>query len=509
MRHLTAGVCLVVVACLLGPASSATAHIGGLVFGVGGDQQLYLLRPRDDWSMRLLNTYTPEKRWAGATDSFGSPDWFWGTTRHVVTNEGETLGDSHLYRVFPMQGTCRQVGEYGIAQDIVELAYNESTAVLYGTDQANLYTINTTTGAATLVGSFGVPGLVFALDYDRGVDQLVAVATTFNPAKEPVSVSTYFVDTNDGSTTLLRANAGGGAVTRVTDLWYEGTTNVLYGVANAPVNQIVEVNKVSGVISRVGRIHDSHRVTGLGGANYTVEPILPITFNCTSEANAYAEAQLGGEADPQEQHDANATPTAYAEAMSYVMVEDPPGNMLEMEATMVANHQAYTDDLTAYIESDLDFTSWDDTGEGTASGSGDGHFDGVLEVGTSQDYPAGAGGVTLSIMMTAAEVLTTDDGGWDGDGPEWLLKIWDDDPNAPLVEVNTDGVVFLEVVAGQSLNVSFDYAASAWAGGGLNALHHNVSCEFATVATLIPEPATLALLGLGGLGLLARRRRAL
>jgi len=79
----------------------------------------------------------------------------------------DSLSPISLYTVDTTTGTATLIGSTGISSYLIGLEYDETNAILYmladldnsGSGFSNLYSLNTATGAATLIGSTGVSGL--------------------------------------------------------------------------------------------------------------------------------------------------------------------------------------------------------------------------------------------------------------------------------------------------------------------------------------------------------------
>src|SRR5438067_300806 len=90
----------------------------------------------------------------------------------------------NLYRIDPSTGTGTLIGDIGVAVTGLAVAPGTGALVLYGSTAVindsstipagSLVTINTTTGAATLVGSFGLTGRATLADlsFDPGTGVL-------------------------------------------------------------------------------------------------------------------------------------------------------------------------------------------------------------------------------------------------------------------------------------------------------------------------------------------------
>lgn len=102
-------------------------------------------------------------------------------------------GNDSLYTLNLATGAATLVGSYGI-DDLFALAYNNSDGQLYAqATSGNVYRLNPTTAAPTLVGSNGVyPG---GMEYRTDTGQLILVGAG--------NGSFYTVDTTTGAATLL------------------------------------------------------------------------------------------------------------------------------------------------------------------------------------------------------------------------------------------------------------------------------------------------------------------
>ena len=156
----------------------------------------------------------------------GSPDLIYATDNGAAGT---------LYTVDPSDGSTTAVGTYnGDTTNILELACDASGGVLYGTDYAALYTVDSTTAATAKVGDFTVAGMM---------------AMTYVPG-----AGLYGVDNNPGtlyeintSTTALSAVGPTGAAAQATiDLAYDTVTATLIGSVNIPDQRICDVNIATG-----------------------------------------------------------------------------------------------------------------------------------------------------------------------------------------------------------------------------------------------------------------------
>jgi hypothetical protein len=155
-----------------------------------------------------------------------------------------------LYRINPVAMTAALVGPSG-GPAIKELALNESSQILFGTDYISLYLIDTLTGAAGLLGPLNAPGNVWAMDYDPSLDKLVAVSSDDD--------NMYYVDMGSGQATLV----GPTGQDRITDIWYDQAAGQMFGVGNNP-DQIYTLNTATGAATVLFLLPDFLNILGLG-----------------------------------------------------------------------------------------------------------------------------------------------------------------------------------------------------------------------------------------------------
>ena len=144
----------------------------------------------------ITGVYTP------INDQGGSVNWHSlaaipsANLLYAVDLQGE-----QLVSVTPA-GTISVVGNTN--QQIVDLAYDPNHNVLYGVDLSRLFTINPSTGAATLVGSTGVLAGAAGLAYDSGNNTLY-----LNTAGSSIG-NFYTVNISTGQATFVGSNTGAG-----------------------------------------------------------------------------------------------------------------------------------------------------------------------------------------------------------------------------------------------------------------------------------------------------------
>ncbi len=512
-----------------GPTASAD-QIDGLCFGVGGDEMLYMLNPRLGHCWRLLcYAHTPGKHWAGATDSHNSPNWWWATTRHYETAQG-TQGDNYLYKLSPV-GMCERVGDgYGLPPevgDMIELAYDETHDVLYGCTRNDLYTINVLDGTASHIGSFGLDDTqyMFALDYHVGLGKLFGVATRFS-GQEPIKSTVHEIELSTGAATQVGSDNRD--YKRVSDIWFDATDGQMYGVyknTNEPDDwggtiKITPQGSYEETSSGLFPPYAGH-VTGLGNRFYYDEPVVDLSFSCYSEANAFVEATVLQGEHGEDSNQGTGTTSAYASAGAFAshdeMGEGEPGQTNQACGNMEGRIEATKDGLEACISSTLLLSAtFEGQSEGEVHGHADTLFEGLLTVGTSEDYPEGAGGLDLVVTssLSYSESGMTDNAAWDQDALSFTIVVWTDDPDDPLAEFSELGLFYLPVTAGEELNVKvvhYDAASvySTWAAPVMWAeLEEMLDFRFAVRPTfMIPEPGSAVVLLCGALAILRRRAR--
>jgi hypothetical protein len=90
---------------------------------------------------------------------------------------------------------------------IIGLAFDSNHNILYGVNHNSLYTINTTTGAATIVGATGFTNDYEGIAYDNATNRLY-LNTGTDPNHTLINNdSLYTLNTTTGAATLVGANA--------------------------------------------------------------------------------------------------------------------------------------------------------------------------------------------------------------------------------------------------------------------------------------------------------------
>jgi len=126
-----------------------------------------------------------------------------------------------LYQIDTGTLAVSLVGALGTDANFAGLAYDNATGTLYGIggrDNANLFSISTTTGAATLIGSHGVNDL-FGLEFDSSTGTLYG--SQFSGGS-----GLYTLNTTTGAATAINAAMSRG----IGGLAYDSTRGELVGI---------------------------------------------------------------------------------------------------------------------------------------------------------------------------------------------------------------------------------------------------------------------------------------
>lgn len=241
---------------------------GGISYAVGAD------RGTDPYvdgvyvvdvvaSVASLLFATPETIWYGSTDGY-SWEGFYANTREdlywidVVGHQAVPIG------AFMSPG--------GEAVSVREIALNEVTGILYGTDYKYLYTIAPSTAVCSAVGPHG-PGTanlnMWSMDYDPSIEQLVGVGhrlITPGTGDTPAvfAADTYYINQTTGAAALVAA-AG---QDRISDVWYDHEAGQMLGIGNWP-GRLYVLDTTTGVATEIGTLPDMNL---MGSAGTVPEP---------------------------------------------------------------------------------------------------------------------------------------------------------------------------------------------------------------------------------------------
>lgn len=192
-------------------------------------QVLYTVRI-DDNTLRRIDTTT-----LGFTDigSLGTSFNFGGLGYANATQTLYMIGgrsNDALYTVNTTTGAATLVGIHGV-NDLFGLEFDNSTNRLFASDAAGrLYELNTATGAATLIGSTNA-GLVGGLAYDAATGQLIGIVDgagdLYNINRANAAASLAF----DGTRTNNSGLAYDTILNRLWDIDYDGVLRYYDGNA--------------------------------------------------------------------------------------------------------------------------------------------------------------------------------------------------------------------------------------------------------------------------------------
>lgn len=226
------------IVCTLIVAISGSSVDASVTFGVSPTGEVHRIDLQSGATQLIANT---GNEWIGATNSDRAGSLF-------ATPGFDDLWDS-VYRIDGATGIATAIGSYGGAE-IKELAYDSTGRVLYASDQDELYTIDLTSGAASLVGRFFGPSSILAMEYVPSAGGLIGIDFATN--------NMYRINASTGRATLL----GNTGINRIADIWYDQDSGILFGITNfvGDVYQLNPSNADALFLHSTG-LH----ITGLGG----------------------------------------------------------------------------------------------------------------------------------------------------------------------------------------------------------------------------------------------------
>jgi hypothetical protein len=509
---------LAVVSVLAGPATQNS--YGDVVYGVGTfmgfDAFSGVCRLDTATGTSEMLIHTPDMRWYGATDG-PSPDTFYavGNPSYSPTVGSELyLVNTTSWSVTPLGMVTAPTG----GGPIREIAWDETSNTLYGTDYANLYTLPTGGGLTTFVGSFGTdPGTgnlvdyVFSMDYDTSVGQLVG--TSWRNTDDQTDL--YYFNRTNGTGTLV----GYTGFDRFTDVLYSNGSSTLIGTGRP--QRVFDVNATTGVATQIAT---STGVNFYGLANatpgvpapspYATAPLSSETYEASvlASSDAFVGIAGGGTSDVNDIQGDSApgtTPGTSAtinfDVLSTVPGQPPlPWQNTNTDITIgLSDSSSITPDMLM-VSSSMTVTA---TGSDEGVGGVTRHSSvyGTASILGSIKVEAPAGGTPGMDILFGASVYT-----W-GSGIDlltWTLTIKDNaNPATVYLNVNetSDPWNFsFNVLAGQTLDYAFNYDGLLFeAPDGTYTL--NAELEFGA-AGIIPEPATIFVMAAAGLPMVLKRR---
>jgi DNA-binding beta-propeller fold protein YncE len=162
--------------------------------------------------------------------------------------------DSNLYRIDESTGAATLIGDTGFT-DMGGLAFNAAN-VLYGYTPGALYTIDTTTGAATRMGLLGSNHPEGGLAFQPGTGVLFAVKSVL--ADELVTINT-----STGASTTVGLLGSAGRDTSGLAFAADGT---LFGVALGPSpDQLIRIDTITGAATAIGPLGTNVLTPTVGG----------------------------------------------------------------------------------------------------------------------------------------------------------------------------------------------------------------------------------------------------
>jgi uncharacterized repeat protein (TIGR01451 family) len=169
-------------------AAAAIATLAGTCYGQG---TMYLLDSnRNIYTVDPLTGITTHAGVVSAGGTVGGLAYDCVTGTMYMTSTSEDI----LYRLDLNTFTATQVGPY-IANVVMHgLEFNSSNNTLYGGSDGNLYTIDTSTGAATIIGNAGFTSF-FNLGWHAGRGVMYGTSSSTD--------SLYAIDLNTGAGTLI------------------------------------------------------------------------------------------------------------------------------------------------------------------------------------------------------------------------------------------------------------------------------------------------------------------
>jgi hypothetical protein len=210
---------------------------------------------------------------------------------HAQTLIGSEYSGNSVYQIDGATGNFTTIGG-GSTNHLPGLAYNPNTGVLYGTNEANLYTVNPSTGVASLVGahgaqtitgltfnsaytvlySIGYNGTLYSVNPATGTETAIgALGITPNTITDLATNSAgtvyatgtsgnlYTVNTSTGAASLVGATTGTSA--GMTAIAF-GVDDTLYGI-DTITDRLMTVNIGTLVATPVGTVSIGGDVRGL------------------------------------------------------------------------------------------------------------------------------------------------------------------------------------------------------------------------------------------------------
>lgn len=161
-----------------------------------------------------------------------------------------------LFEINPATGQKTQIGTVSAnAGTTGGLAYDAASGTVYltSTNLDSLYTLNIDTGAATLMGSYGVDVVMHGLEWDSSTGTLYAASSNPN--------TFYSVNPLTG----LATEIGGIGLTSFNNLGYDSNNDVMY-MTNSGSDSLYTIDRATGLPTLVGALLTSSNPNALAFA---------------------------------------------------------------------------------------------------------------------------------------------------------------------------------------------------------------------------------------------------
>ncbi len=318
---------------------------------------------------------------AGSADA----DSFWATSNGNPTNGA----GSALYRIYPAEKAAVKISDsYGqdpryptnpaYVINMRELAYDDDTDTLYGTDYKGLYTIDPATGLASYIGDFGIGQdgkpieQTWSLAYASESQKLILVNQQLDDNFVRIGTQMYTVNPATAAVTYI----GDTTAVGMTDIYESRQSNQLYGIRNFE-HEVYDVNSVTGLAQSRGLI--AHNLLGLGGDFIeTAGPRISFPFLYARTA-ASAASELDGTVNVASDNDSGTHATVTSLATAFTQEAGQSSGIGQQSAMTVS--AASTNSLTqcsfspsVAFTSDYNGPNQHGRGGGSASISCDNHI---------------------------------------------------------------------------------------------------------------------------------------
>jgi hypothetical protein len=484
--------------------------------------------------------HTPGVRWYGATDGPTVDKFYAVANPWYDPNPNPALKAdprSELFEIDTTSWTVNFIGYITVpgGNPIREIAWDEDTNTLFGTDYSYLYSIPTSGGATTNVGPFNTTGdpldYVLALDYDKNLDRLVGTSWIDGEAL-PDKSDLYSISTANGEASRI----GYTGIALVTDVWYSDNSGKLLAVSDKP-GQVLDINVATGNAVEIGPLSN---LTATGMANAIAGSSAPVAFvtapapitalDYTSSASVHVEAHISNAAGAKQD---TILPTQSDSGVNADAVVNPFGAIATIPSSTPEQRthgiaETYITGPTANNGIAPGVLRVTAHATGTAWGSDEGQsgitrysdLTGITAMQGELIVGVPAGGTIGDSVLFGASVFME---GWidnehvlfvpgvhtpGGMQPAWTLSITELSENTYLTatSVTSDPWDFSFIVAaGQTLNYEFGFTG-VMLGVQNGDYEFYADVDFGAAAT-VPEPATLMLLGSGAVLVLLKRRR--